>query len=138
MKPGYKLTEIGVIPEDWEIGSLKEAFPRLDAGVSVNSDETVFSDFFILKTSAVRNGTVNVKESKPVVHSDIHRLKCPVKKGSIIISRMNTPAMVGECGYSNIDAPNTFLPDCLWQAEPLSSEYDYKWLLRNLSKQGFS
>ena len=45
MKPGYKQTEIGVIPEDWEVGSLKQAFPRLDAGVSVNSDDSESSDY---------------------------------------------------------------------------------------------
>ena len=90
MKPGYKQTEIGVIPEDWDIGALKEAFPKLDAGVSVNSDESAYSDYFVLKTSAVRNGIVNAKEAKPVVRADYSRLKCPLKKGSIIISRMMT------------------------------------------------
>ena len=30
MKPEYKQTEIEVIPEDWDVESLKEAFPRLD------------------------------------------------------------------------------------------------------------
>lgn len=138
VKPGYKQTEIGVIPEDWETGILKEAFPRLDAGVSVNSDEKAFSEFFVLKTSAVRNGKVNVKEAKPVVRSDFLRLKCPVKKGSIVISRMNTPAMVGECGFSYIDAPNTFLPDRLWQIEPLSSEYDFQWLNYLLNTEKYS
>ena len=138
MKPGYKQTEIGVIPEDWDIGSLKEAFPRLDAGVSVNSDESVFSDYYILKTSAVRNGIVNVKEAKPVVRADYPRLKCPVKKGSILISRMNTPAMVGECGFSTKDVPNTFLPDRLWQVEPSSSEYDFKWLNYLLNTEKYS
>ncbi len=128
MKPGYKQTEIGVIPEDWDIGSLKEAFPRLDAGVSVNSDESAYSDYYVLKTSAVRNGIVNVKEAKPVVRADYPRLKCPVKKGSIIISRMNTPSMVGECGFSEEEASNTFLPDRLWQVEPTASDYDFRWL----------
>ena len=138
MKPGYKKTEIGVIPEDWEVGSLKQAFPRLDAGVSVNSDDSESSDYYILKTSAVRNGNVNIKEAKPVIRSDYARLKCPVKKGSIIISRMNTPAMVGECGFSTIDAPNTFLPDRLWQIEPSSPDYDFQWLNYLLNTEKYS
>lgn len=138
MKPGYKQTEIGVIPEDWEVGSLKQAFPRLDAGVSVNSDDSESSDYYILKTSAVRNGRVNIKEAKPVIRSDYSRLKCPVKKGSIIISRMNTPAMVGECGFSTKDAPNTFLPDRLWQIEPSSPDYDFQWLNYLLNTEKYS
>ena len=138
MNPGYKQTEVGVIPEDWEVGSLKQAFPRLDAGVSVNSDDSESSDYYILKTSAVRNGNVNIKEAKPVIRSDYERLKCPVKKGSIIISRMNTPAMVGECGFSTIDAPNTFLPDRLWQIEPSSPDYDFQWLNYLLNTEKYS
>lgn len=138
MKPGYKQTEVGVIPEDWEVGSLKQAFPHLDAGVSVNSDDSESSDYYILKTSAVRNGRVNIKEAKPVIRSDYARLKCPVKKGSIIISRMNTPAMVGECGFSTIDAPNTFLPDRLWQIEPSSPDYDFQWLNYLLNTEKYS
>lgn len=138
MKPGYKQTEIGVIPEDWDIGSLKEAFQRLDAGVSVNSDESAYSDYYVLKTSAVRNGIVNVKEAKPVVRADYPRLKCPVKKGSIIISRMNTPAMVGECGFCAEEAPDTFLPDRLWQVEPTASDYDFRWLNYLLNTEKYS
>ena len=135
---GYKQTEIGVIPEDWDIGSLKEAFQRLDAGVSVNSDESAYSDYFVLKTSAVRNGIVNAKEAKPVVRADYPRLKCPVKKGSIIISRMNTPAMVGECGFSAEEAPYTFLPDRLWQVEPSAPDYDFQWLNYLLNTEKYS
>lgn len=138
MKPGYNQTEIGVIPEDWDIGTLKEVFPRLDAGVSVNSDERAVSDYYVLKTSAVRNGKVNIREAKPVVVSDYPRLKCPVKKGSIIISRMNTPAMVGECGYSATDATDTFLPDRLWQVEPSSPDYDFQWLNYLLNTEKYS
>ena len=138
MKEGYKQTEIGVIPENWDIGSLKEAFQRLDAGVSVNSDESAYSDYYVLKTSAVRNGFVNAKEAKPVVRADYPRLKCPVKKGSIIISRMNTPAMVGECGFCAEEAPNTFLPDRLWQVEPSASKYDFQWLNYLLNTEKYS
>lgn len=137
MKPGYKQTEIGVIPEDWNTGSLREAFPRLDAGVSVNSDERASSKYYVLKTSAVRGGRVNIKEAKPVVASDYARLKCPIKKGAIIISRMNTPAMVGECGYSEVDAPCTFLPDRLWQIAPSSPEYHFRWLTYLLNTEKY-
>lgn len=129
MKQKYKKTEIGVIPEDWELSTLKDAFPRLDAGVSVNSDTESLSDYYVLKTSAVRNGTVYLQEAKPVIPADFQRLKCPVKKGSIVISRMNTPLMVGECGYVHEANANTYLPDRLWQIEnPAGSDYSFEWL----------
>lgn len=45
--------EAGRIPEDWTITTLGEAFSKIEAGVSVNSDERLPSEYFVLKTSAV-------------------------------------------------------------------------------------
>lgn len=125
----YKETEIGSIPEEWDVTSLSDAFQNLEAGVSVNSDERQNADFFVLKTSAISDGLINIDEAKPVVKKEYARLKCPVKKGSIIISRMNTPQLVGACGYVAEDAKGYFLPDRLWQVMNSKPEkYDFRWL----------
>ncbi len=45
MEAGYKQTEVGVIPEDWDVVPLRQDISALNAGISVNSvDEksTVF------------------------------------------------------------------------------------------------
>lgn len=125
----YKETEVGTIPDNWDVTTLSDAFQNLEAGVSVNSDERENADFFILKTSAISGGCLNLDEAKPVVKKDYNRLKCPVRKGSIIISRMNTPQLVGECGYVDEDAKGYFLPDRLWQATNTKPEiYNFRWL----------
>lgn len=129
VKPGYKETEIGVIPEDWSTTTLKSAFTKIEAGVSVNSDGSIFSDYYILKTSAVHNGVVTVSEVKPVIRSDYSRLKCPLVKDSILFSRMNTPDLVGECAYNTVASSNVYLPDRLWQIQntkPLDN--NFRWL----------
>jgi type I restriction enzyme S subunit len=36
LKPGYKQTEVGVIPEDWEVKALKEISPRQSVGLVIN------------------------------------------------------------------------------------------------------
>ena len=129
VKPGYKQTEIGVIPEDWETSSLSAAFQKLEAGVSVNSDNSLSSEYHILKTSAVHDGVVDTAETKPVIPQDYLRLKCPLVKGSIIISRMNTPALVGECGFTKDAKAGTYLPDRLWQIQNFNkSSFDFVWL----------
>ena len=86
VKPGYKQSEVGIIPEDWGVSTLRAAFPKLEAGVSVNSDNMTSSKYHILKTSAVHNGIVDPAEVKPVINTDYSRLKCPLVQGSIIIS----------------------------------------------------
>ena len=129
VKKGYRQTESGVIPEDWETSSLSAAFQKLEAGVSVNSDDSLFSEYHILKTSAVHDGVVDTAETKPVIPQDYSRLKCPLVKGSIIISRMNTPALVGECGFTKDVKAGTYLPDRLWQIQNSNkSSFDFVWL----------
>jgi type I restriction enzyme S subunit len=50
-----------------------------------------------------------------VITEELGRVQCPVKKNTIIISRMNTPELVGASGYVDENYPNLFLPDRLWQ-----------------------
>lgn len=131
-------TEAGMIPKDWDIGTLGEAFSNIEAGVSVNSDERLASEFYVLKTSAVHDGIVDAKESKPVLTSDYHRLKCPLQRDSIVISRMNTPELVGAVGYNADEQKNFFLPDRLWQIiNDNEGVYDYRWLVYLLNLPRF-
>ena len=67
----------------------------------------------VLKTSAIKAGRFDPRESKPILPADLPRAKCPVAADSIIISRMNTPALVGDVGYVEKDFDSLFLPDRL-------------------------
>lgn len=110
----FKQTEVGMIPSDWDVIKFGDFAKKIEAGVSVNSDESLFSNNYVLKTSAVHNGVVNYKEVKPVVKKDEKRLKCHLKADCLVVSRMNTPELVGECAYSEKNVDNVYLPDRLW------------------------
>lgn len=130
---GYKQTEVGVIPEDWDVRNLGTAIEKLETGVSVNSvDETqkVYAhEQSILKTSAVANGQFYAHEAKKIAPRDIARAKLNPRADTIIISRMNTPDLVGESGYVEIDNANLFLPDRLWMTKVRQgSDICVKWL----------
>lgn len=138
IKPGYKRTEVGVIPDDWSIRTIDCEVERLEAGVSVNSvDETLQGfphEHSILKTSAVANGKFFAHEAKKIAPNDIHRARLTPKADRIIVSRMNTPDLVGECGYVAEDYPALFLPDRLWMTGPrLGSNLCTRWLAFLLS-----
>jgi type I restriction enzyme S subunit len=103
---------------EWEVKRLGDVISDLEAGVSVVSlqgNDQPSTGRFVLKTSAVTNGQLITSESKEITPSDLTRAKTWVKKDDLIISRMNTPALVGECGYSDSDYPHLFLPDRLWR-----------------------
>jgi type I restriction enzyme S subunit len=100
---------------------MKEYILSLDAGVSVNSGDrpATKTEFGVLKTSAVTNGVFESGENKVVfAEEEQTRLKEPVCSGTIIISRMNTPALVGANAYVESSRENLFLPDRLWAAKP--------------------
>lgn len=130
-KPGYKHTPLGWIPEDWKIKSLSDDIENLDAGVSVNSiNETPLNgEPAILKTSAVNGGYFYPEQKKKIIAEDINRAKLNPTANSIIISRMNTPELVGECGYVEKAFENIFLPDRLWQTRfYVESNINVQWL----------
>jgi type I restriction enzyme S subunit len=104
-------------PFSWSVERLKWVIKSVTSGVSVNaSDQPIDGDGFgILKTSAVAVGVFFPNENKSVWDTEYDRLACPVTKNTIIMSRMNTPNLVGESGYVAEDYPTLFLPDRLWQ-----------------------
>jgi type I restriction enzyme S subunit len=106
---------------EWVAATLSKFILSLDAGVSVNSGDRPASktEFGVLKTSAVTNGVFECEENKVVLSvNEQSRLKEPVSGGTIIISRMNTPALVGANAYVESSHENLFLPDRLWAAKP--------------------
>lgn len=125
-------TPIGAIVSDWEMGVIGDFVTALRAGVSVNAVETesgcAENEVGVLKTSAVLHGKFYAGQHKVVVPEDTGRVATSVAGDRIIISRMNTPALVGESGYVPEGVPNLFLPDRLWQTEPSARPQSQRWL----------
>ncbi|MBI1890212.1 MAG: restriction endonuclease subunit S [Burkholderiales bacterium] len=123
--PRFRFPEFRDAPE-WETHALSKFITALDAGVSVNSGDRPASDteIGILKTSCVTSGVFDPSENKVVLESEeLERVKEPVRSNTIIISRMNTPALVGANAYVQADLANIFLPDRLWAAKSNSNGY---------------
>ena len=137
VRPGYKQTEVGIIPEDWDAGVMAFAVETLEAGTSVNSDKEDTPDFHsypcVLKTGAAAGGALHPRECKKVARRDRWRLKLALRRDTILISRMNTVELVGESAYVDADYPNLFVPDRLWMAtirstvHPLWLSYVLTW-----------
>lgn len=108
---------LGEVPEHWDVCKLKHIISALESGVSVNAaDVPAYGDELgVLKTSCVYTRSFRVEENKTVLKEEENRVKCPIRKGAIIISRMNTPELVGASALVEIDEANIYLPDRLWQ-----------------------
>ncbi len=108
---------LGEIPEHWEVSKLKYKILKLESGTSVNAADIPANqnEYGVLKTSCVYTEKFRHNENKTVVQEEIYRLSCPLQKNTLIVSRMNTPELVGATGYVQNTHINIFLPDRLWQ-----------------------
>lgn len=125
----FKKTAIGERPKEWEISPLKEIINRLLAGVSVNSENRIKNDkeLGILKTSSVTDRFFNPAEHKTILSEEINRVSEFPKYDHLIISRMNTPLLVGASSYVDKDYTDLYLPDRLWQAT-IKEGFSALWL----------
>lgn len=125
---------IGDIPAEWSVVGQKYFWNTVESGVSVNAaDKPVDNSeqYGVLKTSAVSKFVFIPTEHKQVNLEEYGRVSCPVRADSIVASRMNTPELVGACGYVQNNYPNLFLPDRLWQItfkDELSPKYAWYYL----------
>ncbi|NJC28192.1 restriction endonuclease subunit S [Neolewinella antarctica] len=113
---------------------LKQIIKGFESGVSVNGEnrDLEIGEVGVLKVSAVSYGVFDPTAAKAVVEKDLDRVKCNPKKDHIIVSRANTPELVGACAYVFEDHPNLYLPDKLWQAIVDEAKVDSKYLFYQL------
>lgn len=122
---------VGAFPATWTVGTLRRWISRVDSGTSVNAVDipAVPEEVGVLKTSCVYGNSFRATENKTVFAEELELVSCPVRKGTLIVSRMNTPDLVGAAGFVAQDHPNLYLPDRLWQVtfDGASAEWMNYW-----------
>lgn len=116
---------------EWREVRLGDIIRSMAAGVSVNSESfpTTDDEIGVLKTSCISSGYFDAQHNKRVNDpAEISRVRCHVKSDTILMSRMNTPALVGASGYVAESHPNLFLPDRLWSISCLPERVSCLWL----------
>ena len=102
---------------EWTDAQLGRCVESLDAGVSVNAEDRPHraGEIGVLKTSALSGYVFHPEQNKAVVQAERRLVAEPVLANSILVSRMNTPALVGESCYVGDAHEKLFLPDRIWQ-----------------------
>ena len=103
----------------WTHAPLSQCVESLDAGVSVNAEDRPHraGEVGVLKTSALSGYVFHPEQNKAVVRAERRLVAEPVLANSILVSRMNTPALVGESCYVAEAHETIFLPDRVWQVK---------------------
>lgn len=121
------------LPSTWDTCQVRRLGPKNESGVSVNGYSVPAEDdqIGVLKTGAVSKGYFDPNENKRVVEEDLARVAAPVRGGSLIVNRANTPDLVGRAAYVPNGYPTLFLSDKLWQLtfELADPAYMHFWTL---------
>ena len=134
---------VGKCPEHWKILKIRDSISKIESGVSVNAASYPAGDneIGVLKTSCVSKYIFDARENKAVNKNEESRVSCPVRKGCIIVSRMNTPDLVGACGYVAEEVNGIYLPDRLWQVHvktTYSAQYVTYYLMSHIARSYYA
>jgi len=129
----------GALPPGWRQGTLADVISSISTGVSVNGEDRPLRDgeVGVLKITAVLRGVFEPEHHKAVVAADRHRAACPVRGGTVLVSRANgNPDHVGAAAYVPNNQSRLFLPDKLWciEAKPRIAS---RWLFAAVSSPDF-
>ncbi|MGR6861584.1 restriction endonuclease subunit S [Aliivibrio salmonicida] len=115
-------------------GKLGDVIVNFKAGKSVKSSSSRAdkNEVGVLKVSAVSRGIYKPEENKLVTSlEEQEKLKLTPVSGDLLITRANTPELVGDSCLVNSEVRNVFTPDKIWVAEVVYG-VDRYWLLHLL------
>lgn len=100
----------------WHETSLRELLHQPKSGVSVLVEdmEPPPNAPSVLRLSCIAGGRFNPRDAKMPLSDEVDRLDTYAEANTILVSRSNTPALVGATAFVSSDHPNAFLPDTLW------------------------
>lgn len=106
VKPGYKQTEIGVLPEDWDVVSLLDEADLLN-GLTYTPSNVRDYGLLVMRSSNVQNGRFAFDDNV-YVNCEVEDSKL-IKKGDILICvRNGSAALIGKCAKADRDYNATF------------------------------
>ena len=79
VRPGYKQTEVGVIPEEWECGKLEEYFSFISYGFT-NPMPTVDHGIFMVTAADINEGRIQLESSRKTTEVAYRTLLSPKSK----------------------------------------------------------
>jgi len=102
VKNGYKLTEVGVIPEDWDVPSMGEICLKIQDGTHF-SPKSGGRDYLYITSKNIRFGYLDLSSASLIdreQHQSIYR-RCDVKKGDLLLTKDG--ANTGNAALNSLD-----------------------------------
>ncbi len=101
-----KQTEIGLVPESWEVQSLDEMLTRTQYGLSVRGENS--GDYGIMRMTNQVEGKIETNKMQFVNVSKNDLEKYKLKRGDILFNRTNSLELVGRTAIFDIEGEYVF------------------------------
>lgn len=91
LKEGYKMTEVGVIPEDWEVTSLESVATKITDGEHLTPIRSKYG-YYLLSARNILNGSISLNDVDYVGFEEYSRIRqrCNPEAGDVLISCSGT------------------------------------------------
>ena len=109
---------LGEVPAHWVVMQLSRALDKVDQGWSPNaSNEPAAPDEWgVIKISAIKKGIFFGSENKALLENTRPELAFEIKDGDVLITRANTPDLVGDaCVVRNDSGSRLMLSDLVYR-----------------------
>ncbi len=105
VKSGYKMTEVGVLPEDWSVQPLAQLVSAVEYGSSAKSASS--GDVPVLRMGNLQGGKIDWSDL--VFTSDLQEIeRYTLKAGDVLFNRTNTVDLVGKTAIYESNFPAIF------------------------------
>lgn len=99
VKAGYKQTEVGVIPEDWDIKPLFKLAEEIGDGIHATPQYVKRSDFFFVNGNNLLDGRIQVSKNTMCVDETEYQKLRKILNGQTILISIN--GTIGNLAYFN-------------------------------------
>lgn len=123
MKPGYRQTEVGVIPEDWEVKPLRSIL--LNARLGGNyPNKTVETEFPLMKMGNIARGNIDISKMEYIASGVVPEGQHCLRYGDVLFNTRNTLDLVGKVAIWRDELPCAYYNSNLMRFEFKSSEIE--------------
>jgi type I restriction enzyme, S subunit len=105
LRPGYKRTEVGVIPEEWEVVPLRRLITSVEYGSSAKSN--VHGHTPVLRMGNLQGGKVDW-DDLVYTNDESEIRRYTLKPGDVLFNRTNTIDLVGKTSIYKGERPAIF------------------------------
>lgn len=108
---------VGDIPAHWEIRAFRHLISKFEQGTSPNANNSPAApgELGVLKLGAANKGVFRPEDNKSL--DEIPGNIAPIfpQCGDLLISRANTPDLVGDACVVDVGCPNLIIPDLMYR-----------------------